>query len=384
MTNKIIFVNQSHLFDNKIKNYPQLEKFILDIYPAWDLYQKLPSFNTHTNFYFRGGADSFPFHLDETDFLNAKMPKFVPSFNLSFAEVCDLRCQELLKTRNNRPWRVLWSGGTDSTTILVSILRNTSAAERKNIFISCNRISVYENPRFFYDHILPNFPIVNSSNTILSKETLEEYYYFDGHPADNLYSGKFPQSMLLDDPLSFTRNIKTNPDKLINFIAKKVDRNFAEWLFEIMLKNINSTDVPIETYHDFFWWSQFNISWISNRSFPFSRGLVDQTSIKSYVDNYTQWYDSTEFQLWAMCNNNEGIKYGANVGEYKLNAKQYIYEYTKDEYFYKFKTKMGSGAHISPNSDNSLFCLLDDYSTLTLDKDMEQILELLPTHMNRG
>jgi hypothetical protein len=384
MSKKVLFVNQDKLFHDRLKNYPSLEKLILDTYPDWHFYQKIPRFNTHANLYFRGGADSFPFHLDETDFLNAAMPQFDPTFDLSFSEVCDLRSQELLKTHSDRPWRVLWSGGTDSTTVLVSILRNTTRAERQNIFVACNRISVYENPRFFYDHILPNFPIVDSSATILDKQILEQYYYFDGQPADHLYSGKFPQSMLLHDPTSFTRNIKTDPDRLLDFITDKVDKDFAEWFYSIMLTNINSSDVPIETYHDFFWWSQFNISWVNSRTFPFTRGVVKHTAIRSYVDNYTQWYDSKEYQLWAMRNNSEGIKYGTTVGEYKLSAKKYIYEYTKDEYFYKFKTKMGSGGYISPDSDDSLFCLLDDYSALTLDKDLEQILELLPTHMNRG
>jgi hypothetical protein len=382
MLRKIIYINQLLLTDITFKRYPLLENLLVSYYPKFHTYLNVGKFTAHANAYFRSGVNLFPFDYS-TDFLNARIPQFELNFNLSFEDVCDKRCLELLKTHSDKPWHVLWSGGTDSTTILVSILRNTTPKQRKNIFVSCNRISVYENPRFFNDYIFPNFSIVDSSAIILTKENLEKHYYFDGHPADNLYSGKFPQSMLLADSKSFNRDIKNDPDQLVDFIAKKIDREFAVWFYDAMIKNINSVDVPIKTYHDFFWWIQFNLSWISNRTFPLRSGIISADSVKLYFDNYIQWYNSKEFQLWAMRNNDEGIKYGNTVGEYKLNAKKYIYDYTKDEYFYKFKTKMASGAHLS-SSDKNLFCLTDDYSILTLEQDYEEILNLLPTHLTNN
>ena len=84
----------------------------------------------------------------------------------TFEQVTDQRCIDLHRTHWHKPWVVMWSGGIDSTLMLTSILRNISPGDFKNIQVWCNSASVYENPKFFMDHIQPNFEVVSDMETM--------------------------------------------------------------------------------------------------------------------------------------------------------------------------------------------------------------------------
>jgi hypothetical protein len=124
----------------------------------------------------------------------------------------------------------------------------------------------------------------------------------------------------------------------------------------------------------------FNLTWypIKLRSLHFQTGS-DVDSLKKYLKYVIPWFDSTEYQQWAMCNNKPGIKYGQSIGQYKLASKKYIYNFDKNKYYFDFKLKIKSGS-ITPQPV-SWFCILDDLSRLSLDNDLDQILELLPDHI---
>jgi hypothetical protein len=213
----------------------------------------------------------------------------------------------------------------------------------------------------------------------LDPELLEQYYVINGEPADQLYGGIATRSFL--DSTTVLRDWRQDPDHLLDFLTARVDRPFAEWYYNAIKSNIESIAVPVANYYDFFWWIFFNASWISILLRPL-QFQTDNTAegLKLYLDNFVSWYDTVEYQKWSMVNR-LGIKYGANVGQRKLASKQYIYSFDQDEYYFKFKTKMESVSR-KPTNHNGYFCILDDYTRLTLDRDLDKILELLPDHIS--
>jgi hypothetical protein len=48
-----------------------------------------------------------------------------------------------------------------------------------------------------------------------------------------------------------------------------------------------------------------------------------------------------------------------------------------------FKGKSASVSLMQKNPKNPWDCILDDFSTLSTNKDLDQILELLPAHFNQ-
>ena len=60
------------------------------------------------------------------------------------------------------------------------------------------------------------------------------------------------------------------------------------------------------------------------------------------IDNVVNWFNDSEYQLWSMNNNNNGTKIHNTVNSYKTVAKQYIYEFDKNEWYKNYKIKLES------------------------------------------
>ena len=329
--------------------------------------------------YVRIGKNTLPFKNNYID----PAPLYDPNFTMSFSDATDLRYKQLYNTHNDKPWLVLWSGGVDSTVVLTSILKNTTPEDRKNIHVACNRVSVYEYPEFYYKYVQPNFHLIDSSGIIINQDLLSKYYIIDGEPADQLFVAGTAQSILFSDPELLHNDLRTQPDQLLKILTQTVDKEFAVWHYENMLENINSTDIPVETYYDFFWWNAFNWVWpaICMRSLA-TQSDDNPNEVQAYLDNFTHWYNTIEYQQWSM---NNGINTKCDIlriSGNKLPAKDYIYDYTQDPYYRLFKLKLYSTGHQRNQYIAPWFCLLDDHTRLYLDRDLDRILELLPDHVN--
>lgn len=378
MDSKIVYVNQKALLSD-----PGTKSVLSEFDYPWDLLSlHSQKFDLGTqSLYVRGGHNNLPFCNDIVDIMGWQIPEFQSGFKLSFGSVTDMRCLELRKTKFDLPWIVFWSGGIDSTTIITSIIKNIPRSDWKNITVACNHGSIAEYPWFFKKFIEPNFDIVDSSVWISQTDT--NYYFINGEPADQLFAGSISQSMMLDDPRSMTRDLITDPDFLIQYL-ENTSQGFGRWYYETIMENIVSTDVPVKTYHDFFWWTFFNHSWVAIKM----RTLLwsawgDHENAKCYFDRFINWFDTPEYQCWAMANNTDAAKYGTTIGNYKQAAKDYIYLVTKDPYYWRFKTKTSSGSNLTiyTTERKHWVCMLSDFSLLNFEDHRNQIMDLLPSHL---
>ena len=105
-----------------------------------DSHKTTDAFNIMTR---RIGDNVFPFCTDAIDSCNIKLPEYDGTFTKTFGDVTDEQCQYWLREKTDRPWLIFWSGGIDSTVIVASILKNAGLADRENIYIACNRASIY-------------------------------------------------------------------------------------------------------------------------------------------------------------------------------------------------------------------------------------------------
>lgn len=260
----------------------------------------------------------------------------------SFANTIDNRCDYLVRNKRDRPWLVWWSGGIDSTALVTALLKHPETQFRDNITICANEVSIAENPRFFYNQILPNFPIVHGQST-LTRDNIS-YYHVSGALSDQLCG---PHQALYMPGFDAMRPYQQMRDQLTKQISKtwKID---GAWFFDRMDQHIQSTPGhPIENCADFFWW--FNFTW------PWYYVLLHERDgqlrhIKQHHEAKIQWYDSYEFQSWAW---HQGrTQYGQcfqNPDQFKQELKDYTWEYTKDNYFRFFKMKSSSDSRKHPN-----------------------------------
>jgi len=320
----------------------------------------------------RIGDNTFPFSTVVLDSCCINPPAYDITFKKTFSDVTDEQCQQWLREKTDRPWLVFWSGGIDSTVIVASILKNTSPADRENIYIACNRASVYELPRFFYNHVQPNFKLIQTPD--LSKNPWHELYHvIDGEFGDHLYCGGHGWELFQSAPDSMMLDIRRDPDLMLDHFAAGTNKNFATWYYECLLDNVNSVDIPVETYHDFCWWIFFNYHYTSS---------YIRISANTFANNYSpRWFATDDYQQWAMNNNQSGTKYTRNLSDSKLASKQYIYDFDHDEHSRVFKTKSKSVQVFDQLTSKKEFCILNDFSKLYVDSDLDRILELLPDYI---
>lgn len=279
-----------------------------------------------------------------------KMPTDLSNFNLTYEQCCEKRAWEMVEISRkiNKPITVFWSGGIDSTLVLVSFLKILSDKELKDrIIVSMSPHSIYENPEFYSNFVRKKFNI-NSSinfNKMLDKSSI----ILGGEHNDQLFG-----SDLVAQFLSFNNfDTLTKPysrELITNFLVNKgMSFESSNVWFDIIDNHIKTVaPCDVKTNFDFFWWLNFCFKWqcvyfrILARISPVHRHLVNQ----EFVDNYFFHFFSTDyFQKWSMTTD-PANKINNEWKTYKQEAKNVIYRFDGNLYYLQNKTKKGSLSYL--------------------------------------
>lgn len=273
------------------------------------------------------------------------MPKLSQQFNLTYEDCCNNRSIDLLNMARsiNKPITVLYSGGIDSTLILVSLMKNCSVNELKDLItVALSSDSIVENPNFYYDYVRKNFKITSSDNIgryfdesrivvggefndqLFGSETIGHIYReFDYYKINDRYSREFITQW---------------------FILKGMSTMAANRWFDLIDWQIKTvSECLIVTNFHFFWWLNFCFKWqsvffrILARVDVNMRSYITHDFVKQYFHHY---YSTVDFQLWSMLNHDK--KLIDNWNSYKIEAKRIIYEFNHDTDYRDNKIKITS------------------------------------------
>lgn len=391
-----------------------LSKHVDNLSPGGRFYFNLTRTTGMESYIFREGDWSDPFKtVVEPQYI---MPEYDSKFNLTFSEVSDLRATDIKKLieETDRPIMVQWSGGIDSSVSVVSLLKNLSKQQLSRVVICMSGDTALESPNFYNKFIKGNFKILDSE-AILTNEYKEKYnaYVIVADTGDCIFGAElgnklYPRMKYVsnDNELEFlyknvssadvpyerykniiisyfNRNLKLGAsflssqgsvlDNPMSSLTKD-DETFGEMFYEKIVKNIKTSNVPIHSLHDFFWWTIFNGRFIHCGLRPstiFSSGNNKKDLITNCV---IQWFNSDEYQLWSMKNNNNGEKLiGPTQGLYKTAAKKYIYEFDKDEWYLHHKIKIVSSPNIVRRNWRKNFKEFDPMLGMDTDYNMIRI-----------
>jgi hypothetical protein len=271
------------------------------------------------------------------------LAKYRP-FRTEFEELCNTRAIQVLSQAEKlgTSLYVLYSGGIDSTCLLVSLLKNASPEQKKHIVVLLSQDSISENRRFYDEHIRGK---LRMGSSITFPDLIgEDVCLLSAEHAD----------MVLGTEKIGKLMMRFGPDS----IYKRYDRTMlAELYADYLGGDIAAADlhmgiferlrdvspVPIVSNMDFLWWVNFCIKWQSCfyyiLLFASPRNAAKVTP--AYVDTrFISFYNTDEFQLWSMNNLDKRIK--DTWKSYKWVAKDIIYEFNKDEEYRDNKTKKGS------------------------------------------
>lgn len=288
----------------------------------------------------------------KTQFLQQyRLPEIPKNFFENLDDICQSTIEQYKKI--DKQIYILWSGGIDSTLLVVSFLK--SSVPKDKVVVACNFDSIKENYIFYKKHILPNFEVISSDFLIQSGNVSKiNGLVLNGDPADVLYGYDLTISIskILDFDylqLPCDRNNVTN-----YFCLKGFSDQSANFWYDYFTNSMTKSPRPIKTMQDFSWWEGFNYRWQpANEKF--------QVRISSLNSNcYDRFFGNEKFQLWSIFKDPILIKTPKDI---KVESKKIISEYTKDESYFYNKIKLNSNSHVF--GSHSYSAILDNGQRLT-------------------
>jgi hypothetical protein len=293
----------------------------------------------------------------------------------------------------------MFSGGIDSTLIMAALIKNLSVEELKNIVVCFNAQTLIENPVFCKRYIFDKFTTLDSSSNKYDDLIEQGYCPITGDEGDSIF-GTMMGHDIFQNYSYYVDNVSSESRVYLDSIRNKVtsadvhwsaykdliiqqfgsngDLEFGRSLYEKFAKNINSSSIPIQSLHDFYWWIIFNIKYV-NCATRITLMLNDRLHCKDVFENWAvNWFNTDDYQRWSMVNNNNGEKIELSTATYKMAARKYIYDLDHNDWYFYFKLKIGSlGPNVIFNQEvshlpvekrpNARFGLDDEYNTLYID-----------------
>ncbi len=308
----------------------------------------------------RSGALRFPVRTKSI----FPLPK-VTDFAKTYAEVCDARAQELLKRADTLdvPLYLFWSGGIDSTCVLVSLLKNAKLAQRERITVLMDEDSITEYAPFYRKHIRGK--LRRESATMFPYLLGERALLVTGEHNDQLFGSDMVASIIKHYGFD-TINQAFDRRLFTTFFARRMDDNnaAAAFLFEVIERLRCAAPIPLRTNYDVFWWINFALKWqnVYMRMLSYAKRDISKQYIRNY---YVHFFSADDFQLWSMTTPYRHVQ--GDWRNYKWAAKEVIYEFTKDADYRDNKLKRGSlqflfSRHIPANFIDDKWTFRNDVS----------------------
>ncbi|MEM6395842.1 MAG: hypothetical protein AAF741_05810 [Bacteroidota bacterium] len=261
-----------------------------------------------------------------------EIPEYDANFSLSFREIALQNAKRIWSRAEslNYDIQVLWSGGIDSTVALIALVQTAQPHQLDRLRILLSMDSINEYPLFFRQHILRELkyqliqpPVTNhlAANALI----------VTGEHGDQLFGS--------DKLLPLIKNgLALEPwEDVLPLLAthKLGDAKSGDALTEYLRPLIAAAPTTIHSAFDLYWWLNFTIKWqqVSLRLPVFSF----QNKVEQLSSRFEHFFQALDFQKWAMSRHQERVV--TRLEDYKLPAKQFIYDYTQDADYLNTKSK---------------------------------------------
>lgn len=282
-----------------------------------------------------------------------KIPEFNPDFKCSLEELMLTRARMLLDTWKTQRLHLLWSGGIDSTGMVIAFHRAATPEEwRERIVLCYAERSKQENPKLYSDIVM------TAPQRIVIEGHLRDFINGErivvlGDPADMLFGTVFMAAAMRNDSKDRYPNRMRQagldapwrsvvPDMLRDreLLAPGHEAE-AAWC-RFVSPWLDKSPVPIKTVFDFFWWCSFTLKW----QHDLLRIFYNRDNVtRQLLDSVNYFYASEDFQQWSFHHHHEKMQDKRVWASYKWPLKEFILRHTGDHAYYAGKIKIPSAAH---------------------------------------
>ena len=230
---------------------------------------------------------------------------------LSFEEVCNVRLKEL---EDLQPFRIMWSGGIDSSIVLWLCLDKKLDFE---VYLSDTSISEYP---YLYKHLR------QSDIKMLSSQSVNlERPIVTGELGDQMFGSDIFYKIEddLDKDISHSINF---------FKLNSISDYWTNYWYEVIT---STCPLKLEYVFDFFWWYNFNFKYQSvwfRGQMPFQQGT-------QFKRRHYHFFEGSLWQQWS-CSNLKSRRV-STLDNYKPQARELIKTFDNSDWTIT-KDKVGS------------------------------------------
>ena len=262
---------------------------------------------------------------------------------------------------------VCWSGGIDSTCILVSILKIASPEFLKKLIILHNDQSINENAYFYYNYIDKKLKTEAIDSFAITSENYNTFIIVDGEAGNQVMGQNSVQKLLYNQRYdlldSHWRDIKD---------LSKLLLGANQFNIQLVKESIVHSPVPIKTGYDFLWWMNFNFKFddVLIRKVPsYTRQLTAEQTKIFYEESLYRFYAHPNMQIWSMLAGDirrTGLKITP-----KYVPKKYIYDFDHNDFWFYNKREEGSVTDVLFNTTiTNVFAIDSNWHKYSItDKD---------------
>ncbi len=265
------------------------------------------------------------------------MPMDIAGFDKTFTDCAMARAEQLVGS--GKLVEVYWSGGIDSTAVLVALMQAEIRRDQLKVFLTWN--SIFEYPYFYHKFIKDAYDHAIG--------TLGDVKYALSFGADKLVvTGEHGDQLFGSVVIARYTN---------ELLRKPYEVGIPGPVREFLAPLIAASPAVVTTTYDWLWYCNFNLKWqgVKTRFLMRMEGPA-----AAWPDALFHFYDTGDFQRWSLANNEPKIL--SHQNSYKWPAKQFIHTFAKDEdYLYK-KGKVNSLRNVGRPGQNEWCFILADGS----------------------
>jgi len=274
-----------------------------------------------------------------------RMPTDLSTGSLTYEECCQKRAAELLalSDKENKPIYICYSGGIDSTLVVVSFLKERPIEQlKKQVVIVMTPDSIDENPVFYKNYIRDQF-------TMVSADRLGTYFdgqriIVGGEHNDQLFGTDVIDKLVKHADMKTIFSPYSREVLVPYFTHYDMPEDSANWWYDLFVWHAKQAPCPIVTTFDLLWWFNFCFKW---QTVYFRMLLRVDNSLRHLVNHqfvethFHHFYSTVDFQKWSMLNPHLKIR-NHNWKDYKYHAKDVIYNFNGDNLYRDNKIKRRS------------------------------------------
>jgi len=299
-----------------------------------------------------------PIDLENHPTLN-KLPDLKIRINDSLSAITDRRSLALLEqSKDFNRIKLFWSGGIDSTLILAAILKNWNTRDLEKLTVVGNNNTSKENRFMFENFIKDKIETENFDNYVTNQIPFsDDVLYVTGDGGDPIGSG--PGICEFDEmyPNIFLQSWKEHRNKIIEYFSTKTEIRFgmphhmfdrednARKSFQWIADSIEFHDIEVRSIYDFLWWMNFNFGFnidISYQLWAYFRIPHNVSIDLLWNNNMFSWFEHMDYQYWSLSTIGSDEKITNDILMNKNAFKKYIFDFDKNEDYYRNKRKESS------------------------------------------